>query len=205
MRLKYCLRNGSHFVQKDVSQCHVLNTWNTMECLEISSIILNDIIRSMLELKWVKRTPHYSDVIMDAIASQITSASIVYSTVCSGPDQSKHQSSASLAFVRGIHRWPVNSPHKVPVTRKIFSFGDVIMWRANFRLRDPVTKCKTLNLTWYRLYHLCLLLISVYLIHSLFALWLDGYSRFKYLTRIFVNSNPDMVIGHQNANFKTRI
>ena len=42
------------------------------------------------------------------------------STVYSGADQRKHQSSASLAFVRGIHRWPVNSPHKGPVTRKYF-------------------------------------------------------------------------------------
>ena len=45
---------------------------------------------------------------------------IVYSTVHACGDQRKHQSSASLAFVRGIHRWPVNSPHKGPVTRKMF-------------------------------------------------------------------------------------
>ena len=50
-----------------------------------------------------------------------------YSTVYSGVDQRKHQSSASLAFVWGIHRWPVNSPHKWPVTREIFPFDDVIM------------------------------------------------------------------------------
>ena len=61
------------------------------------------------------------------MASQITSLTIVYSTVYSGVDQRKYQSSASLAFVRGIHRWPVNSPHKGPVTRKMFSFDDVIM------------------------------------------------------------------------------
>ena len=61
------------------------------------------------------------------IASQITSLTIVYSTVYSGVDQGKHQSSASLAFVWGIHRWPVNSPHKWPVTRKMFPFDDVIM------------------------------------------------------------------------------
>ena len=42
----------------------------------------------------------------------------------------KHQSSASLYFVRGIHRWPVNSPHKRPVTRKMFPFDDVIMMVA---------------------------------------------------------------------------
>ena len=70
---------------------------------------------------------HYDDVIMSTITSQITSLMIVYSTVYSGADQSKHQSSASLAFVWGIHRGPVNSPHKWPVTRKMFPFDDVIM------------------------------------------------------------------------------
>ena len=66
-------------------------------------------------------TPTFAcvDVIMSAMASQITSLTIVYSTVfSSGADKQKHQTSASLAFVRGIHRWPVNSPHKGPETRK---------------------------------------------------------------------------------------
>ena len=70
---------------------------------------------------------HQSDVIMGATASQITSLTIVYSTVYSDADQRKHQSSASLAFVRGIHRRPVHSPHKGPVTRKMFRVDDVIM------------------------------------------------------------------------------
>ena len=70
---------------------------------------------------------HYSDVIMSTMASQITSHTSVYSTVCSDADQRKHQNSASLAFVRGIYLWPVNSPHKGPVTRKRFPFDDVIM------------------------------------------------------------------------------
>ena len=52
---------------------------------------------------------------------------IVYSTIYSGADQRKHQSSASLAFVQGIHRWPVNCPHKWPVTWKMFPFDDIIM------------------------------------------------------------------------------
>ena len=69
---------------------------------------------------------HYNDVVMGTIASQITSLTIVYSTVYSDADKKKHQSSASLAFVRGIHRGPVNSPHKWPVTRKMF-FDDVTM------------------------------------------------------------------------------
>ena len=70
---------------------------------------------------------YYSDVIMSAMASQITGVSIIYSTVYSGADQRKHQSSAPLAFVRGIHRWPVNSLHKGPVKRKMVQFDDVIM------------------------------------------------------------------------------
>ena len=69
---------------------------------------------------------HYSEVIMGAMVSQITSFMVVYSTVYSGADK-KHHSSASLAFVWGIHRSPVNSPHKRPVTRKRFLFDDVIM------------------------------------------------------------------------------
>ena len=70
---------------------------------------------------------HYDDVIMTTIASQITSITIVYLIVYSGTDKRKHQSSASLAFVWGIHRGPVNSPNKGPVTRKMFPFDDVIM------------------------------------------------------------------------------
>ena len=79
---------------------------------------------------------HYNDVIMNSMASQITGVSVVYSTVVSDADQRKHQSSASLAFVWGIHRWPVNSPHKRPMTRKMFPFDDVIMphgWLARHR------------------------------------------------------------------------
>ena len=71
---------------------------------------------------------------MTPVASQITSLTIAHSTVYSGADQRNHQSSVSLAFVQGIHRGPVNSPHKWPVTRKMFPFDDVI----NF---PPVWMC----------------------------------------------------------------
>ena len=64
---------------------------------------------------------------MGVIASHNTSLTIVYSNVYSGADQRKHQSSGPLAFVRGIHRWPGNIPHKWPVTRKMFPLDDVIM------------------------------------------------------------------------------
>ena len=69
---------------------------------------------------------HYSDVIMSAVVSQITSFLVVCSVVCSGADQRKHESSVWLAFVKGIHRWLVNSPLKGPVTRKMFPFDDVM-------------------------------------------------------------------------------
>ena len=71
---------------------------------------------------------------MGATASQITSLTSAYSTVYPGADHRKHQSSASMAFVRGIHRWPVNSPLKGPVTRKMFPFDDVIMFQCARRV-----------------------------------------------------------------------
>ena len=66
---------------------------------------------------------YYSDVMMSAMASQITGVSIVCLTVCWGAYQRKHQSSASLAFVR------VDSPHQGPVMRKMYPFHDVIIIR----------------------------------------------------------------------------
>ena len=75
--------------------------------------------RHLWTLQWRQRRQ------MSAMASQITSLTIVNSTVYSGQDQRKHRS--SLAFMRGIHRWPANSPHKGPVTRKMLPFDDVIM------------------------------------------------------------------------------
>ena len=84
------------------------------------------------------------------MAFQITGVLIVYSTVYSGANQRKHHSSASLAFVRGIHRWSVDSPHKGPVTRKMFPFDDVIM---------DTTLCFNMHRYIIRLYpinHVCL-------------------------------------------------
>ena len=80
-----------------------------------------------MPLHWTGKRSHYSYVIMSAIASQITGVSIVCSAVCSGENQRKRQSSASLAFLKGTHWWPVDSPNKGPVTQKIFPFDDVIM------------------------------------------------------------------------------
>ena len=91
---------------------------------------------------------HYDDVIISAMASRITSLTIVHSRVYSGADQRKHQSSASPAFVRGIDRWPVNSPYKGPVTRKMFPFDDIIMehLQTQWRLRSGPIDVR--DLTW---------------------------------------------------------
>ena len=100
----------------------------------------------------------YNDVIINAMAYQITSLTIVYSNVYSGTDHRKHQSSASLAFVRGIHRSPVNSPHKGPVTQKIFPFDDVILdvRRLTYHTNNDISRtcyfnsCKTIFfIMWY--------------------------------------------------------
>ena len=90
----------------------------------IVSLGLSDLINATWGLHYCM---HYDDVIMTMLASQITSLTVVYSIIHSGVNQRKHQSSASLAFVREIHRGPVNFPHKWPVTRKMFPFDDVIM------------------------------------------------------------------------------
>ena len=84
---------------------------------------------------------------MGTKASQITSLAIVYSTVYSDADQRKYESPASLAFVRGIHRWPVNSPHKGLLTRKIFPFDDVIMMWHMLLVQDNI-RCPGPNMIW---------------------------------------------------------
>ena len=109
-----------------MASLHWLN-WDIFIVLELTGVSATVLSKLLQKLR-----SHYCDVIMGAMASQITSLTIVYST---GADQRKHQSSASLAFVRGIHRWPVNSPHKRPVTWKMFPFDDVIMiWIANIAI-----------------------------------------------------------------------
>ena len=88
-----------------------------------------DVVAATRDRPW-----HYGDVVMGTVASQIASLAIVYSTVYSGADQRKYQSSASLAFVPGIHRGPVNFPLKWPVMREMFPFDDVIMIYPDYNM-----------------------------------------------------------------------
>ena len=111
-------------------------------CIVNFSFRCNVIKLSIYECPW-----HYNDVIMGAISSQITSLTIFYSTVYSVADQRKHESSASLAFVRGIHRGTMNSPHKWPETRKMSPFDDVIMENVYKILIQASVRAKFQGLT----------------------------------------------------------
>ena len=101
---------------------------------------------------------HYNDIMMSAMASQITSLTIVYFAIVYAQnkrrDQRKHRSSASLAFVRGIHWWPVNSSHKGPVTRKMFWWRrDVMMLgcsRNAWRSRSYMFLVAASEVVWVR-------------------------------------------------------
>ena len=111
---------------------------------EIRQPSITKISLKMADLKCYSNLPetneliilHYSDIIKGTIVSQITSLTLVYSTVNSDAAQRKHQSSASLSSVRGIHRWSVNSPHNWPVTRKMFPLDNVTSWPQS-KLRPP--------------------------------------------------------------------
>ena len=70
---------------------------------------------------------NYNGVIMSIWRLKSPALPLFTQPFIQGKDQGKHQSSASLAFLRGIHRSPMNSPHKGPVTQKMFPFDDIIM------------------------------------------------------------------------------
>ena len=92
-----------------------------IDFIQLDAQISSEWTKDELKARW-------NDVTMGAMASHVNSVYIVCSAVGSDADQRKHQSSVSLPYVRGIYRWPVNSPHKRPVMRKMFPFDDIIMW-----------------------------------------------------------------------------
>ena len=94
---------------------------------------------------------------MGAMSYQITGVSIVCSTVCSDADQRKHRSSASLAFVRGVHWWQVYSPHRGPVTGRHFHLMTSSWNKVNIEaFSDVVTITGSELLThWGRVTHIC--------------------------------------------------
>ena len=86
---------------------------------------------------------HYNDVIMSVMASQITASRLfTQSFFRAQMKERKLQSTASLAFMRGNHWWPENSPHKRSVTRKMFPIDDVIVIMPEyFQIVTPCSAC----------------------------------------------------------------
>ena len=167
-------------------------TGNSLVCATCSDKWQWEHQNSINGLRWgvTQRGQHYGDVIMSMMASQIASLTIVYSSVYTGIDQRKHQSSTSMAFVRGIHRWPVNSPYKGPVTRKMFPFDDAIM-----------SNVESVSRSWY--HHganLCCQSIRLWswgiTIGTIYCTWLDHSDNISYpwdsivCTRCDVCTNP---------------
>ena len=112
-----------HVIWYEISTRHINTCYIVMTIGIVLSLVRDCGLRVLFDILMY----HYADVIMTILASLITSLTVVYAIVYSDVNQRKHQSSASLAFVREIHRGPVNFPHKWPVTRKMFPFDDVIM------------------------------------------------------------------------------
>ena len=106
--------------------CCLLRTYVDLGSVSYSSL------RRSREVYWC----HYNDVLMGAIASQITSLAIVYSIVYS----KKTSKFRVTGLCTGNSPWPVNSPHKWPVMRKMFPFDDVIMWCTQRSYKPNQTK-----------------------------------------------------------------
>ena len=118
--------------------------WNGARCFEADAKnwALDPILAERILLPLRSATAYVWTHVMICVEANFPPASArvrsahvwtyLYSTVCSGVDQRKHLSSALLAFVRGIHRWPVISPHKGPVARNLFPLDDVIMILLSF-------------------------------------------------------------------------
>ena len=135
---------------------------------------------------------------MSAIASQITSLTIVYSIVHSGTDQGKHQSSASLAFAWGNPRRPVNSPHKGPVARKCFHlmtsscFFYAVLLRLTHRGRMPPICVDNLDHHWFCSWNVTCSAPSLYLNQCCFRQsypWEHNSMNFGGNWNIFIQEN----------------
>ena len=158
---------------------------------------------------------HYNGVIMSAMASQNTNGSVVCLAVYSGGDQRKHQNSASLAFVREIHRWPVDSPHKGPVTRIFFPFDDVIKFlrrdnlcsRMEYEVRC-ISMCCIFEVGETRI---TVVIVCVELPTILVAAFQNSVYKGKYLWRIrklihmFYEDHHKLAMGSDSSFFDGRI
>ena len=111
------------------TQCRMKFPNFTGGALNVTILVKFDIRSLSGEHTYAHSFNHYTDVIISAMASQITSSTIVYPTVYSRRKSKKTSKLHAAGLCEGIHRWPVNSAHKGPVKRKMFPFDDVIMTR----------------------------------------------------------------------------
>ena len=144
------------------------------------------------------RLEHYIDVIMTTMASQITSLTVLYSTVYSDADQRKHQSSASLAFVWKIHQDPGEFPAQMASYADMFPFDDVIRvssgyWGSHIGI---VSKVKTSRIwRWQRIH-----IIFSYTHISITVVVLWGLECITYLSKLHIIQKriARMILGRQN-------
>ena len=142
----------------------------------------------------MKYTMHYNDVIMGAIASQNTSLAIAYSIVYSDADQRKHQSPASLAFVRWIPR--TNGQ----LRGKCFHLMTSSWIHSSFPYDDENTSYKECNMLYLEC-NIVSLNMQCWLTSTRYA-WLTweitmkGYIHHKYAARIhLVTSTQPSCLG----------
>ena len=132
---------------------------------------------------------HYNDVIMSAMKSQITSFTTFHFTIYSRADQSKHQSAASLAFVRRFHRWPGSNNGMSPGRHQAIIWAKdeiLLIWPLGTNFSEMLIEIHTfpftkvfvkissakkwrpfcLTVKWYFLLHECCWGLSTRLIYT---------------------------------------
>ena len=132
--MAWCRQTASHYLSqcwpRFLLLCDV--TWSHT-CRVLKAVVsLGNGVTHIASRKFF----HYADVIMSAMASQITGLTIVYSIFIQAQIKENIKAPRHWPFVWGIHRRPVNSPHKRPVTRKMLPFDDVIMSKFFVSLRQ---------------------------------------------------------------------
>ena len=114
-------------------------TWSWYQLSITARYILTIYNVKLNMLNWLP-LKHYNAVIVSVMSSQITSLTIVYSTVYPDADQRNNQSFVSLAFVRGIHWWSVSFPHQV--TWKMVPFDGIMVLKVNrCAIINHITSC----------------------------------------------------------------
>ena len=135
---------------------------------------------------------------MRAMASQFTGVTIVCSTVGSGTDKRKHQSSISLVFVWGFHRWPVNSPHKRPVTWKMFP----LMRSSYSHVKFHTWRAEHYKIVFWQWHQVINIIMGKHVFNLWF--WLSAWWKWRNLKVRIGKYKQAMVFGWLNRNVTVR-